>query len=202
MYPIEKAFKELLQSHITFDNEPIYVIPKYPRSDETPCITIQLADETFLKRRYVEIDNIQHIQKRYRCDLWINIWTNTNKQRNSLINQVQHRILQAEANHFTTCEHYQNKYCAMIDGECEALTKNTGRTIKNQCPNLKNYSNFFRRNNIVKKTFCINSITDLDEFDTSEPVLRSIFRLNMEYFKYYSIGGRIFEEIKLDEDFL
>lgn len=199
---MEKAFYELLNNQITYNDETIPIIMGYPKIDNTPCITINQADETFKKKRYVEIDTIQYLRKRYSSDLWINIWCNNNKERNSLIKQINHRIFQAEANHYSTCANYNNGKCEVIESECEALTCETPRTLKGQCPNLKIYNSFFNFNHIKKNTFHINSITNLDELNITEPVLRSIFKLKMDYIVYYKIGGITFDKIHLDEDLL
>lgn len=202
MNTMEEAFYNLLQGHITYDDELVDCIIGYAPIDETPCITINTADETFIRRRYVEINNIQQIQKRYRDDLWINIWCNTNKQRADIIRQVQLRILQAEANHYSTCTNYNNTSCTVLKSTCEALTHNSHRAHKNQCPNLNIYNSFFKQHNIIKNTFYINSITNLDEIDISEPVLRTIFKLKMDYYNYHPIGGELYDKIKFSEDLL
>ncbi len=204
MKVMEEAFYNLLQEHITYNDDYINCILGYSPIDETPCITINTADESFIKRRYVEIEKIQQIQKRYRCDLWINIWCNSNKQRNDITEQVQRRILQAEANHYSTCSNYNpnNDSCEIIEAKCEALTHNSHRAHKEQCPNLNIYNSFFKQHNIIKNTFYINSITDLDELDISEPVLRTIFKLRMDYYTYHLIGGEVYENHDFSEDLL
>lgn len=201
---MENAFYDLLNKQIQYDESIVPIIKGYAEIDSTPCITIQTADETFVKRRYVEIDNIQYIQKRYQTDVWINIWCNSNKQRISIIQQVQNRILQAEANHYSTCKNYnmQDKSCEVLNDTCKALTKNKHRAHKNQCPNLDIYTSFFKHYHIIKNTFSINSITDLDELNIHEPVLRSILKLKMNYYSYYKIGGEVYTQLEIDEELL
>lgn len=204
MFEMEKAFANLLEGNVTYDDEAVQIIQGYSQIDETPCITIQQVAESFVNRRYVEINNIQNIQKTYDSTIWINIWCNTNKQRNLLIEQVQNRILQAEANHYSTCQNFNNGECNVLDSECEALNRNSNssRVVKNQCPLPDIYTPFFQTYHIKKNTFCIDSITDADELDIGEPILRSIFSLNMNYDKYYPIGGTTFEKIDLGDDLL
>lgn len=201
---MEKAFHNLLQDNIIYDGSIVDCILGYAPIDETPCITINTADETFIRRRYAEIDHIQQIQKRYRDNVWINIWCNTNKERIKITEQVQNRILQAEANHYTTCSNYNHEttYCNVLKRECEALTSNKPRAKKNQCPNLNIYESFFKQNNIIKNTFCIDSITDLDELDISDVVLRTIIKLRMDYYTYYPIGGKLYENIEFTGDLI
>lgn len=203
MHVLEKAFIDLLRNHLTLTNDKIYAGSRYIPRDITPCVTVVLADESFIKRDYIEINNIQNIRKRYNAELWINIWCNTEEERQSLIDEITLRINQAEANHYTTCTyHSQENKCNKTMNDCEALTSQNGRANKKQCPHPDNYESFFKRNNIPKRTFNINSITDLDELDTSETLLRTIFRLNMNFYSFYPIGGRLFNSIDISEDLL
>lgn len=193
MFIIEKAFMELLKPVI---GVPIMV--KYASIDYTPCITIQQVDETFQRREYVEIEKEQYIRKKYSSDIWINIWCNSEKERHGLIGLIQERIFQAESNHYTTCSNYNfdDGTCEFLESKCEVLTHNTPRTCKKQCPRLDVYKSFFKTNNIIKNSFHVNSTTNLDELDVAEPVLRTIFKINLDYYQYHKIGGRLFENIE------
>lgn len=204
MHKLEKAFIDLLRGHLTVQDNKIYTGNRYRPSDITPCVNVFLADESIIKQKYVEIDNVQYISKRYSADIWINIWCNSEEERQTLITEINNRILKAEANHYSACANFNslNSNCNATMDECEALTILNGRTNKNQCPNLDNYQSFFKHNNIVKRTFSINSVTDLDELDTSETILRTIFKTQMEYYTFYSIGGRTYDSINIREDLL
>lgn len=200
---MEEALYDLLYGHIKLDDEPVTILLGYPEIDTTPCITISMADETFQRRRYVEIQNIQYIQKKYNADVWINIWANTNKQRNSLIEQVNQRILQAEANHYTTCKNYNpsDQTCNLTTSTCDAIT-NAGhdhRPNKGQCPDLNKYCSFFKHHNIIKNTFYIDGVTDLDELEIHDPILRTIIKTKMNYHTYYKIGGETYEEFSINQ---
>lgn len=204
MHKLEKAFIDLLRGHLTVQDNKIYTGNRYRPSDITPCVNVSLADESIIKQKYVEIDNVQYISKRYSADLWINIWCNTEEQRQTLITEIHNRILKAEANHYSTCTNFNpvNSKCNATMNECETLNTLNGRTNKEQCPNLDNYQSFFKQHNIVKRTFSINSVTDLDELDSSETILRTIFKTQMEYYTFYSIGGRTYDSINIREELL
>lgn len=205
MHVLEKAFLDLLRNHISI-TEPakIFVGSKYSPQDNSPCITIKLADESFIKRRYVEKSHVQHLQKRYNADLWINLWCNTEEQRSSMISDTAECINRALANHYTTCSYFDisDDSCKHTSEACESLNSQNGRAAKNQCPKLELYESFFSRNHIPKRTFHITSVTDLDELDLTQPLLRTIFRLNMDYHTYYRIGGKVFEDYTIDEELL
>ena len=201
MHLLEKVFIDLLRNHLCVSNDKIYAGNRYRPIDMTPCVNLLLADETFIRRRYVEFNNQQYIQQYYDAELWINIWCNAEEEREQLIQDITLRINQALANHYTTCHNFQieGNICSITDETCEALTSHNTRANKNQCPDLTKYKSFFNYCHIPKRTFKINSITDLDELEPSESVLRSIFKLNMNYHTYYNIGGRVFTDFTVEE---
>lgn len=200
---MEKAFFHLLRDYLPADTR---IVPTYVGLDETPAITIDQADEYFVDRRPLNIDGKQYYRKRYHCNIWINIFCNTERERYDLINFVENRILQAETNHYTTCERFnpEDNFCNILNDECEALKSHNGRAAKKQCPKPKDYkySSFFKKNNIIKNTFKIDSVTNLDELTTDQNILRTIFKLDFEYYKYYEIGGQLLENIEINEDLL
>lgn len=200
MHILEKIFIDLLRNNIQISNEKIYAGNRYRPKDITPCVNLLVVDENFIRRRNVEINCKEYIQKYYSAELWINVWCNKEEEREELINQISTRIDQVLANHYTTCANYNEGQCNITDEECETLTSQSNRANKNQCPDLEKYKSFFKSNHIPKKTFKIRSITDLDELNVSETVLRTIFKLEMNYYKYYEIGGRSFTTVCFEED--
>ncbi|WP_296882124.1 hypothetical protein [uncultured Methanobrevibacter sp.] len=202
MHILEKAFITLLRNHLPIHNKYIFTGSRYIASDNTPCVSVQVADESYIRKHYVELDHVQHLRRLYNADVWVNIWCNTEEERTSLIDAIELRFNQLEASHYTTCSNFNDDWCSKLDSECEVLTSDTGRANKGQCPNLENFTSFFETFNISQRTFYVNSMTDLDERDESEPVLRTIFKLNMQYYKFYPIGGRLFDDINFNEDLL
>lgn len=200
MHILEKAFIDLLRGQLDVSDDKIYTGNRYRAKDLTPCVNIILADEQYIRRRYIEIDCKQYIQKEYSAELWINIWCNTEEERQTLINQIDTRLNQTLANHYTTCSHYIDENCSITDEPCEALTSQCNRAFKNQCPNLENYQSFFNKNHIPKRTFKVLSVTDLDELEPSQSVLRTIFKLEMNYITYFEIGGRPFEDFNFEKE--
>lgn len=200
MHVLEKAFIDLLRNHLPISNDKIYTGNRYRPKDISPCVNLILADENFIRRRYVEIEQKQHIQQEYNVELWINVWCNTEEQRQELNDSIDLRIKQALANHYTTCNHYNinEQNCSITDESCEALTSQSGRANKNQCPDITKYQSFFNYNHILKRTFQCN-VNDLDELNVSEPLLRTVFKLNMNYYNYYEIGGRTFTDFIFEE---
>ena len=199
MNPLEKAFIDLLRDNLCVSNDKIYTGNRFKPEDESPCVQINLAAENLVRRTYDEIDNKQYIKQEYNAELWINIWCNSEEQRQTLINQINNRIHQVLANHYTTCPYYTGRDCSKTNETCEALTSQGYRAHKNQCPNLEIYQSFFSYNHIPKRTFKLLSITDLDDLTLSETLLRTIFKLEMNYYTYYEIGGRPLNDFHIVE---
>ena len=199
MFAMETAFLKLLANNILFDDKVIPFVKNYADLDRTPCFTINQADEMFIRRRYVQIDGAEYIQKRYQSNIWINIWCNTEKERHTIMKEIYRRIYQAEANHYSTCTYYENETCAVTGERCEALTRidQNARANKSQCPNINHYQSFFQQHHIIKNTFKIDSVTDLDELEPSRELLRTIFKLTMDYYQYYPIGGEPFTDFEI-----
>lgn len=205
MHILEKAFIDLLRNHLTtISNEKIYAGTRYRPIDITPCVNVSLAAENFLLQRFTEIGTVQYLQKKYDAELWINIYANSEEERQNLIDEVHTRILQAETHHYTTCANFifETQKCSETNERCAALTVHNTRTIKNQCPNLEIYNPFFKDNNIIRRTFCVNNILDLDDYEPTETVLRTIIKLNMEYYSFYKIGGKPFNNLQISEELL
>lgn len=204
MHILEEAFITLLYNHLPIHNKYIFAGSRYIPSDHTPCVSVQVADESSIRKQYVEINHVQHLRRLYSADVWVNVWCSTEEERTSLINAIRLRFNQLEASHYTTCSNFNfsDNCCSKLETECEALTLDTGRTNKGQCPNLSNFTSFFETFNIPQRTFNVNSTTDLDELSESETVLRTIFKLNMQYYAFYPIGGRVFDSITFNEDLL
>ena len=204
MHVLEKAFIDLLRNHITLPNEKIYTGNRYRPTDITPCVNISLVAENLIKQRYIELNTTQYIQKKYDTELWINIYANSEEERQTLIQEIHNRILQAESNHYTTCANFifQTKLCSKTDETCAALTVQNGRTNKKQCPQKELYQSFFQQHNITKRTFHVDSTTDLDDYQLSETSLRTIIKLSMNYHMFYKIGGKTYNNIKISEDLI
>ena len=204
MHILEEAFITLLRNHLPIHNKYIFTGSRYIASDHTPCVSVQVADESYIRKHYVEIDHVQHLRRLYAAEVWVNIWCNTEEERTSLINAIELRFNQLIASHYSTCSNFcfDDNTCSKLDDECIVLTSDTGRANKGQCPDIENFTSFFETFNIPQRTFTVTSMTDLDERDESETVLRTIFKLNMQYYKFYPIGGRLFDSINFDEDLL
>lgn len=204
MFPMEKAVWDLLNNNIKFnDDDVISLVRRLTSEDETPCITVQQAAEVQLSREFRHGKH-ELLLTRNNVEVWIDIWANTEEERNSIIAQVERRINQALANHYTTCANYNEGICNYLEEECCALNTTNGRTAKNQCPHPQeyNYQSWFIKNHIFKNSFTISGRQDMDELDLVQPVLRTLIKLDMDYYRQYDLGGQEVEDIIIDEALL
>ena len=84
---MEKAVWNLLNGNVKLDDvDVISLVRRLTSEDETPCITIQQAAEVELNR---EVMHCKHevIVTRNNVEVWINIWANTEEERNDVINK-------------------------------------------------------------------------------------------------------------------
>lgn len=204
MFPMEKAIWNLLKNSIYYDNEIVLpLIRRLTSQDETPCITIQQASEVYISGKRIPNAN-EIIELKNNAEVWINIWCDTEEQRNSLVNQVETRIFQALANHYTTCARYDDGDCTFLEKECATRNVTNGRTAKCQCPypNDYDYCSWFKQNQIIKRTFAITGKQDMDELDLAKPVLRTIIKVGMNYYKCYNVGGHEIGNLIVNEELL
>lgn len=203
MFLPEKAFIDLLRGNLSISDDKIFTGNRYKPSDVTPCVTINQASEVLVSAKQMSSPN-EIIKLEYDVQVWINIWCNTEEQRTNLIDEIETRILQALANHYTTCTRYNDGECTFIEGECATLNITNGRTAKNQCPypNIYDFCSWFKKNQILKNTFAIDGIQDMDELDLAKPILRTIIKVDMTYFKIHTIGGHPIGNLIVDEELL
>lgn len=200
MHVLEKSFLDLLRGNIgDVHDADIKIGNRYSPTDNTPCITIDCVDETYVRKHYITINQKQYLRKTFDVDIWINIYSNNEEDRQNIKEDVNNRIIQAETNHYTTCNHFNDDICSITKNTCEALTSQNTRACKNQCPDLNKYQSFFTTNHIRKSTFKTIGEAKMDDLDATQPILRTIVKLNMEYYTYHQIGGKTFNKIFMED---
>ena len=203
MFLPEKAFIDLLRGNLSISDDKVFTGNRYKPMDVTPCVTVNQASEVLVSTKQMS-GPAEVIRLEYEVQVWINIWCNTEEQRTTLIDEVETRIHQALANHYTTCARYDCGECTFLEAECAALNIINGRTAKNQCPypNTYGYRSWFKKNQIIKRTFEIDGKQDMDELDLAKPVLRTLIKVDMNYFKIHTIGGHPIGKLIVDEELL
>lgn len=203
MYPMVNAFYQILKGRIKINDEKIKVIHRLKSRDQTPCITIEQAAEVQLERDY-RTDATQRLIFENNVEIWVNVLCDTEEERHTIISQIKMLFFQALANHFSLCSHYQNGMCKFLDDECEALNITNGRTAKRQCPypEKNNYTSWFKEHHIIKNSFKLSGVQDMDELDISEPLLRTLIKFDLNYRTSHVLGGLVPEDLIFDEELL
>ena len=203
MYALEKAVIDLLRNHLSISNDKIFTGSRYKPSDVTPCVTVNQASEVQVSTRQMPGPE-EIIQSEFDVQIWINIWCDTEEERTQLIDEIELRIFQALADHYTACANYNEGECTFLEEDCATLNIINGRTAKNQCPypHDYHYCSWFKQNRIIRRTFAVNGKQDLDELDLSKPVLRTIIKVDMNYYKLHNIGGHKIGNLIVDEELL
>ena len=203
MFPLEKAFIDLLRGNLSISNEKIFTGNRYRPIDVTPCVTVQQASEVQVLTKQIP-GPTEVIRSEYDAEVWINVWCNTEEERQSLVEEIETRIFQALANHYTTCDNYVNGDCGFLKDECATLNITNGRTAKNQCPYpyTYEYCSWFQKNQIIKRTFAINGKQEMDELEVSKSVLRTIIKIDATYYKLHEIGGHEIGNLIVNEELL
>lgn len=203
MYPMVNAFWEILKGNITYNDKNIPIVKRLKSRDKTPCITIDQASDMQVKRDY-RTDATQRIVLEHNAEIWLNIWCDTEEERHTILSQIRLLFFKALGNHYSLCSHYNGGTCTFLDRECEALTVSNGRSAKSQCPHPHNndYTSWFSRHHIVKNTFRLSAISEMDELDVAEPVLRTLIKFDLNYIISHDLGGHVPTDLIFEDDLL
>ena len=200
MMKMEYFILDTLQGRLTLDEKSVRLIQAPPQYNNIPCLTVDNSVGSRVlnsNKRNITVNThrVEAIETEYEADLRLDLWTLTEKQRQSLIEQVTTCFNQALSDHYQYCTSYMEETCQCIVEDPEyALDK---RAIKNQCPDPYHYpyENLWSKYHIDQKTFTISSPYNLDELGETEPILRSRFDISFNYKDYYFIGGKLSENI-------
>lgn len=201
MYPMVKAFWEILKGKIIYDDKPVPIVKRLKSRDKTPCITIEQASDMQVDRDY-RTDSSQRIVFENNAEIWINIWCDTEEERHTILSQIRLLFFNALGNHYSLCSHYDDGTCTFLDEECGALTVSNGRTAKSQCPYPKenDYTSWFSEHEIVKNTFRLSGISEMDELDVAEPILRTLIKFDLNYITVHELGGHVLDDLIFEDD--
>ena len=218
MIPPLQAVRRILWGNVYLDSKKVPVIKRSYPYDKTPCITIDDSGGSKFVERYITQEeyplpnthpqfDIEHPFKKapqqvkrevYETSLNINVWCDTEDEREDLNKQIQDLFDKVQSDHYMFCERYDDTQCCYIGNTCLALHfREHNRGVKEQCPNPKvyGYKNIFTKYNLIRASFHLNQPFSLDDTATKGEVLRSVLRLDTGYYVDYIIGGHTFNNI-------
>lgn len=221
----ELVIYKILYNRIIYNDKIVPVIVKKQLEDVTPCITISTiqskyqndkkiySDKYPLKKDHplYEKDNPRKlypqevVEQTKKIILQINLWCNNEKQRYIIGKNIQQQLNYVLNHDYTYCINYdsETKKCKYLNETCKSINNTNSRGIKRLCinPNAYNYKNIFIANNIHNVN--IDTEFSLDELDKNPPILRTIYRINLDYIEKFVRGGNptnnIFIELELQQ---
>lgn len=219
MIPPIKAVRRILWGNIILDGEKIPVVKRSYPYDKTPCVTIDdSGGSAFLNRQILnvsypvsnehpqfDVENPfkklpqQVLREYYETTLNINIWCNTEDEREKLNNMILDLFYEVQSDHYKFCNNYHDGDCSYMDNTCYAKHFNDMKTVKNQCPNplVYGYENIFTTYNLNRASFHLDQPFSLDDRSKDGVLLRSVLKLHTGYYIDYVIGGLVSEDMKI-----
>lgn len=219
MIPPIKAIKRVLWGNIILDGVKVPVIKRSYPYDKTPCVTIDdSGGSAFINRHILNVpypvsnEHPQYdernpfkkipqqvIREYYETTLNINVWANTEDERENLNNIILKLFYEAQSDNYKFCNNYHDGDCAYMDNTCygKHFDGFSHRTAKHQCPNplVYGYENIFTTYNLIRASFHIDQPFTLDDRSKDDVVLRSVLKLHTGYYVDHIIGGVVDEDI-------
>ena len=217
------AITYVLTGNVYLNERKIPVVKQFYPYDKTPCITLDdsggsstIAKNIVNKKFRLPLNHPQYdlykkekvsqqvIREKRQTTVNINVWCDTERERDIICNNVLDLFYKAQSDHYMFCSKYTDGFCDYLDNECLGLYDDNRRSVKNQCPSPVEYGyeNIFTRFDLDRNTFNIEHPFSLDDNSSSKPVLRSIIKLSTVYYDYHVIGGGISQNINYNEDLI
>ena len=217
------AIAYVLLGNIKLNEWVVPVVKQNYPYDKTPCITIDdTGGSATLQRNIInrkmrlphhhpqyELYKKELVSQQCICEirnvtLNINVWCDTERERDTICNKILDLFYKAQSDHYMFCSKYDNGFCSYLDDECKGFNDDNIRCVKNQCPKPEEYGyeNIFSKFDLIRNTFNVEQPFSLDDLSSKKPVLRSIIKLTTSYKDYHVIGGAISQGLNFDEDLL
>lgn len=220
----EHTILEILRNNILFNGEIVPVIVSKRFKDTTPSITIETTTTNPVSERYSDVWLLPLIsshplfdgtdpEKLYaqevivteeQATMRVNVWANTEKERQDIKDEVKHLINQALAFHYKYCTNFNKKteICNTTNEKCKVIDNISSLAVKGNCiePEKYQYESILKKNKIKNGTVEIYAEYDQDNYDLNPPILRTVLKMKMTYYDSYQKGGYETEEFNVEMD--
>lgn len=210
-----KTLLDILRGNVNYQGVNVPVIKRGYPLDKTPCITLDdsagtvtIDNQIMMIKLPVPESHFQHedypilpqqvIRKTKDSAVNIHVWASNESERVSILNKINELFEKVERNNYFFCTNYDNGNCRTQEVTCKAITMPThSRGIKEQCPNPKDYKyqGVLEKNNVKPDSFEVQDPFDTDDLSTKPITPHSVIKVNMVYYTYTPIGGKISTEI-------
>lgn len=198
MNNFESYLVELLQGYLFFDGSSVEVRKNFLPLAVLPCVTLDLGAGTTTDYYWHDLDDDGHeiVWQHCTSDINLNVWCNTEQERESLTAQIQECFHKEKLYHYSYCSQYDDGNCSS-GGRCGV---NTSGSAKQVCPDpyLYGYESLRAKHGIVDNSVRVEPPFDMDEFDRKPPLLRSVLRCSGEYERIVDCAGVPFDDIVIE----
>ena len=184
MNNLEAYLVELLQGHLTCNDNPVQVVRQFSQQPTRPVITLDTSPGVSTQHIYPDIPNNATYYERH-ATVNINIWCDTEEQREYLTQQVLYLFQLEQHYHYMYCANYNptTSKCTSTNARCGAANQR-----RNKCPNpvTNNYTSLREKHGIIQGTLNVEPPFELDDLTDHPPLLRSILRCECQYSDVYT----------------
>lgn len=173
---LEMYIVDLLQGYLTYDGETVEVVKQFSQHPERPVVTLDIQSVN-AQRVYTDPGLAQRFYE-YKADININLWCDTEDQREEISAQIIECFRLEQAYHYRYCTNYSNGQCRFLSEDCRAVGSPRGRCT---APELYDYECLREKHRIIMGTLNLDPPFEMDEVSEHPPLLRSIFRCEAQY---------------------
>ena len=199
MNELEAYLVELLQGNIVCDDVPVQVVKHYSQAPQRPVITLDLSNGVNAQHVYNN-PAIGEKYMEYHANVNVNVWCDTEQQRQYLTNRILELFYNEGINHYMYCSNYNkdNNQCSFLGERCPA--SNTPAPRRNRCPHpdTYGYESLQYKHGIIQGTLNMNPPFELDELGEHPPLLRSILQCECQYSIVVSDGYNPVEDVQIE----
>lgn len=180
---LEQYLVELLQHHITYESKEVQVVKNFNQAPRIPVITLDLSPGISTNYIHHDVTNAETLYYHRTATININVWCNTERERESINNQILQCYYTEKTFNYTYCSNYDDRTCTPLSSRCKAITTESIPTSKGKCPDptLYGYESLQSKYYITNGTLLFEPPFDMDEYDRNPPLLRSIIRCTCDY---------------------
>lgn len=182
MNNLEAYLVKLLQGHLSYDNKPVYLVRQFSEAPNRPVITLDTSPGVSTQATYADPSRAEKYIE-YHATVNINLWCDTEEQREELTNQILSYFYLEINHHHMYCTNYnrEDDTCQSLDAPCPAVEGTVLHKYHCPEPELYDYQSLQGYYNIIKGTLDIAQPFHLDEVNEHPPLLRSIFKCECQY---------------------
>lgn len=194
---LEEYLVKLLQGRLTGD---VQVVKHYSQRPGLPVVTLDtnIGITTEENREHLEDDLGEYIIYHRHAQVNINVWANTEEERQRVCKEIMELYYMDQSFHYTTCVNYADGDCTSLDEPCKARSMLSERAVKGQCPEpeLYGYHAWWYELNIHPGTIIISPPRDLDERDVQPVLYHSVLECECDYFDRHTLGGLTYNSVE------